>query len=248
MKIDPASRFDGTVKDYHLYRAGYPPALFDWLFRTVTSGRKSKIADIGCGTGISTRALAEAGAEVTGVDPNREMLDCARSIGGGAKYREGMANDTGLTGRAFDLVTAAQSFHWFDPDTCLPEFRRILRSGGAVAAFWNCQENSPFLADYDQMLREHCTEYRGSSNWSATIERIRASSSTENVREAAFPNSQEFDADGLLGRVKSCSYVRHGVARPDRLEQAVRGLSYKHQAGGLVRMEYRTAIICWNLA
>ena len=36
------------------------------------------MADLGCGTGILTRLLADRGLEVTGIDPNEDMLAHAR--------------------------------------------------------------------------------------------------------------------------------------------------------------------------
>jgi len=43
------------------------------------------------------------------------------------------AEDTGLGSASFDVVTAAQCWHWFDGDAAAAEVRRLLVPGGRVA-------------------------------------------------------------------------------------------------------------------
>jgi SAM-dependent methyltransferase len=38
---------------------------------------------------------------------------------------------------SYDVVVAAQSFHWFDLDRALPEVARVLKPGGRLAVVWN---------------------------------------------------------------------------------------------------------------
>jgi SAM-dependent methyltransferase len=42
-----------------------------------------------------------------------------------------------LRDASVDLVTYAQAFHWVRPETAVPEARRVLRDGGALAVWWN---------------------------------------------------------------------------------------------------------------
>ena len=156
--IDSRERFSAAADLYHRYRPSYPDALVDWIERTAGLLPPARVADVGCGTGISTRLIAARGFDVTGIDPNEAMLAHARAAGG-ARYRRGTATETGLGDRSVDLVTVAQAFHWFDVPAALAEFRRILAGPGWCAAFWNLRAAAPFMDDYDRLLRAQSSQY-----------------------------------------------------------------------------------------
>ena len=58
---DPTGRFSNRVADYVRYRPDYPPALLDWLHREIGVPTETLVADIGAGTGISTRLFLASG-------------------------------------------------------------------------------------------------------------------------------------------------------------------------------------------
>lgn len=89
------------------------------------------VVDVGCGTGMSSRAFAAAATTVLGVDPSRPMLTA------GAPHTRVQASAERLPIRdgVVDLVTAAAAFHWFDQPVALREIVRALRPGGAVAVY-----------------------------------------------------------------------------------------------------------------
>jgi SAM-dependent methyltransferase len=210
---------------------------------------------VGCGTGISTRFLSGPGVRVIGVDPNPDMLEEARRStpdGLEVEYRTGEAAATGLPARSADLVTAAQAFHWFEVEAALAEFRRILRPGGACAAFWNLRDDgaSPFLAAYQALLLSHSTEYGALEKAEPTTARILGSPALRDAREAEFAHVQRLDREGLYGRVYSSSYVVHGVpegARP-AFDAELGALFDRHQRGGEVEFVYRTRVLAFRIA
>ena len=243
--VDPKDRFTAAADDYHKYRPSYPAPLVDWIVITTGLAPGAPVADIGCGTGILTRILAERGFDPVGVDPNGEMLAHARRAGAG-RYVMGSAEKTALATGAFDLAVSAQAFHWFDLEAALVEFRRIVRPGGWGGAVWNCRGNTPFLLEYDALLRRQSTEYDGIAKWDRSADAVRqAVSGWAPVREEC-PNSQELDWDGFLGRVRSSSYVIHGVSDREGFERALRGLYDRFQRDGNVEIAYRTLAVCWR--
>ena len=145
--IDPKERFTNRVDDYVRYRPGYPPELFEMLLVECGLGQESRVADVGSGTGILTRALLEAtGARVAAIEPNAAMRAAAeRSLAGEPRFESlsSSAEATGLPGASVDLVIAAQAFHWFDPPRTRAEFARILKPRGKVALVWNQRADTP---------------------------------------------------------------------------------------------------------
>jgi SAM-dependent methyltransferase len=244
--LDSRERFTAAADRYHRYRPEYPAGLFDWLIRYARLAPGAPVADIGCGTGISTRQLAERGLDAVGVDPNEDMLAYARAPDG-PRYQRGEAAATGLPSAAFDLVTVAQAFHWFDVRAALREFGRILRPGGACTAFWNLRGASAFNDDYDRLLREHSTEYAVLEKPATTMATLRGRPELVDVEETELPNLQRLDRDGLFGRAWSSSYVTHGLADRAAFERALGGLFERHARDGAVDFVYRTVAIGFRL-
>lgn len=72
------------------------------------------------------------------------------------------AENTTLSDRSVDFVTAGQAFHWFDAGKARREFARVLKPGGSVVLIWNSRrkDGKPFLVAYENLLRVYGTDYR----------------------------------------------------------------------------------------
>jgi ubiquinone/menaquinone biosynthesis C-methylase UbiE len=208
---------------------------------------KSVIADIGSGTGISSRLFVENGNIVYGVEPNEAMRQAAENYLAQFptfKSTNGTAEGTGLPDRSVNFVVAAQAFHWFEQEKTRTEFKRILRPGGYVALFWNIRQmdSTPFLRDYEQFLLKYGTDYKFVRHENITREDITAFF-REPFSTASFKNVQILDLDGLKGRALSASYV---PAETDPIfPQMVSELSElfeKHQSQGKIEIIYDTDV------
>jgi SAM-dependent methyltransferase len=91
-------------------------------------------ADIGCGTGMSARAVRAVASRVVGLDVSLPMLQAAAPMAG-VWYLRAAAERLPVRSRSCDLVTAAAAFHWFDQAATLAEVTRVLRPGGAFVAY-----------------------------------------------------------------------------------------------------------------
>ena len=243
--VDPRRRFTATVEMYDKFRPSYPGELVDWVLER--AGRPETAADVGCGTGISTRLFAERGLTMTGVDANPDMLKKAQARGG-AEYVRGEARQTGLPEHAFDLVIAAQAFHWFEVEPALTEFKRILKPGGACAAFWNDRTNgTPFMKGYEDLLLAYSSEYKKLRGKQGAIADITNSPQVGGLAKEEFRNVQVMDRGVFLGRVYSSSYVVHGVSRPRDFAKELDALFERHEKDGRVEFVYGAAAICWRL-
>jgi SAM-dependent methyltransferase len=239
-------RFDKTADNYVRFRPGYPSSLVDWLLAATGLHAPGCIVDVGCGTGISTRTFAGRGFELVGIDPSEAMLERARREGG-ADFRRGDATATGLPDQSAHLAIAGQAFHWFELGPTLVELRRILVPSGWCCAFWNLRGKTPFLDEYDQLLRAQSTEYEQVPKPLPTIAAIKAHASVTSVHEGELPNRQELDLDGLVGRAFSSSYIAHGVTDRPKFERALADLFARHAVAGKVEFVYRTVAIAWQV-
>ena len=132
VKID----FSKTAKDYAQHRVGFPSAFFDRLEQDDLLVASCKALDIGTGTGLVAREMAERGAQVTGLDLAGPLLEEARLLDEKAevavRYVEAPAEAMGLEGEAFDLIVAGQCWHWFDRLKVLQQIKTMLRPGGSL--------------------------------------------------------------------------------------------------------------------
>ncbi|HKZ14890.1 MAG TPA: class I SAM-dependent methyltransferase [Solirubrobacterales bacterium] len=100
-------------------------------------GESLEVVDLGCGTGTTAIRLAAAGARVTGVDADPEILERARRKPGAeaVEWRSGRVEDAGLPDASCDRVVLSLVLHHL-PDpvklATLREARRLLRRDGRV--------------------------------------------------------------------------------------------------------------------
>lgn len=244
--------FSGLASVYADHRPGYPGAAIEWILGGVAG--PIRIADIGCGTGISTRLLAERGHHVIGIDPNADMLEQARRQTPASllvEFRTGRGENTGLNKDSIDLVVCAQSFHWFDALAALREFHRILREGGRLALMWNWKltaapgdEVDAFTVKFSALMAKAQADgaARGLRVPSEREADPTQADSFTNARRRRFPNPQSLDLNGVLGRARSASYFpRSGPVR-DELESELRRLFDEYQHNGRVTLMHITEV------
>jgi ubiquinone/menaquinone biosynthesis C-methylase UbiE len=133
--------FTGLAADYTRYRQGYAPGVVKALLGLLDRpAAQCDAADVGAGTGIWSRILAQAGLRsVTAIEPNDDMRGkgSTHRENGAIAWRNGSGEATGLEAQSVDLLTMASSFHWVDFDKGTAEFARVLRPGGRFCALWN---------------------------------------------------------------------------------------------------------------
>ncbi|BAZ15732.1 type 11 methyltransferase [Calothrix sp. NIES-4071] len=241
--LDPLNRFTERADDYVKHRPSYPAEAIDVILTGLAPASQILAADIGAGTGIASRLLAERGVKVIAVEPNAAMREVAQTHKN-VEYRNGSAEATNLPDASVDLVTAFQAFHWFNPEPTLLEFRRILKPTGRLAVVWNnFDKDDDFTLEYSNFIHTISNNHRSKSRQIA-VESLKQTQYFSNYCEYQCKTyRQELDLDGLIGRAMSISYVpREGESH----ESLISGLQHLYQQfrdeRGFVYIAYQTNV------
>jgi SAM-dependent methyltransferase len=245
---DSTTRFSNRVADYVRYRPSYPDQLIQTLQAEAGLTPQSIVADVGSGTGISVDLFLRLGCTVFGIEPNADMRGAAEArFASESRFRStsATAEATSLPNASVDLVAVGQAFHWFDRDRTRAEFSRILRPNGSVALFWNSRrtESTPFLKAYEALLNEFATDYQQINHTNIDKTVIAQFFAGKPFEIRSFPSFQDFDFDGLRGRLLSSSYApAAGQPRHEAMLLELERLYRDHQSDGKVRFEYDTEL------
>lgn len=244
---DTVKRFSDRVENYVKYRPGYPAQILDVFRAEMDLDENSVVADIGSGPGISARLFLENGNPVYGVEPNAEMRRAAEDLlRDFPKFVsvDGTAENTTLETASVDFVTAAQAFHWFDPERTRAEFRRILRPGGFVALMWNERllDANDFLREYENFIIRYGRDYQQVRHDNIDVEKLNNFFRSD-FSQRSFPNVQRLDFEGLRGRMLSSSYMpTESDERFERMILELKSLFDKYAENGKIEILYDTNI------
>ena len=247
MKASTVERFSNRVENYVKYRPGYPREVLELFKDELGLTADSVLADVGSGTGLSSRLFVENGNTVYGVEPNDAMRAAAEQyLAGFPSFQsvKGTAENTGLPDGSVDLVIAAQAFHWFDHERSRAEFKRILKEDGYLVLIWNQRQlgTTPFLVEYEKFLLSYASDYAQVRHENVS-EEIIARFFAKPFSQKTFDNQQVFDFDGLKGRMLSASYMPSETdQRFDRMIDELRSLFAKHAENDRIKIFYDTRL------
>ena len=160
--------FHSIAERYDRARPTYPEPLIDAALALAELPARGLILEIGCGTGQATRSLARRGHALVALEPGSDLAALARkhlAAYPDVAILETTFEDWPLEPARFDLVLAAQSFHWIDADRRFTKAADALRPGGALAVIGNATEpdTSPLRAALDAAYAEHAPSLAGAS-------------------------------------------------------------------------------------
>ncbi len=234
--MDPTTRFTSRAEDYAAHRPAYGDDVIEFVLEGL--GPRPRVADLGAGTGISSRLLAAHGAQVIAVEPNAAMRERAPPMPG-VTFVDGTAEGTTLTAASFDAATAFQAFHWFRVPEAIAEICRIVRPGGQAALVLNERDESDaFTAAFGDIVRRYAledTERRRMESMDA-FERLPGL-----AERRQFLNGQVLDRDGLLGRTRSASYLPRDGPEAAALEHEIGELFARYATASRLRL----ALVTW---
>jgi SAM-dependent methyltransferase len=121
------------------YATSRPPVhtlILEKAWPTLKRERPFRLAlDIGCGAGLSTRALSGIAEHSIGLEPAESMLRWSGELVPQAEFVVGAAEALPVRTSSLDLIAAAGSLNYVDLDLFFPEAARALRSGGRLLVY-----------------------------------------------------------------------------------------------------------------
>jgi SAM-dependent methyltransferase len=239
-------RFTSRAAVYALARPSYPAAAIDALIAGLGDPASLVVADLGAGTGLSSRAIAARGPRVLAVEPNAAMRENAlrdERVG----WIAGTAEATTLADASVDAVAAFQAWHWVDQDAAVAEARRILRPGGRLAAVYNEHDlDDRFTAAYASIFSRFSTRdvegrrAHGLDGFTAIA--------PAHVRRSAFANPFVLDREGAHAHARSQSFLPQAGAAADDMHAFIDELVTAYQRDGRVTLQFVTVVAALPVA
>lgn len=236
---------------YHRSRPPYADDVAGFAVRDVSGGMFAVVADIGCGTGLSTRTFARIAQSLVAVEPNPEMRSVARSSLANlrATVVAGSAEATGIESASVDLLVAASCFEWFNRRQTSREFRRVLAPGGKVLLMWNHRVVVDHVShELDRLWLRHMGPRLGPSR-SEIDHALVPTFLGPHCTKFSKIDYHQFDLFRLADFAYSSSYSPQPpqLRRLRALNEDLRAFHAKHESDGAVSLPFETVAFSGTL-
>ena len=247
-----AAAFNEVAALYDEIRPGYSSDTIDAIVALADLSPGARILEIGCGTGQITLPLAARGYAITGLERGDALAALtARKCRAypGVEIVPTSFEAWPLQAGAFDLVVAAQAFHWIVPATGCARAAQALRPRGSIALVWHLDvsQSTAFwqatLPIYDTYFPPAATNDPPlSDKVDRYVAALRASGEWTDVGERRWAWERAYSAADYLKLLNTFSDHR-ALPEPARTRffDAVAGTIARH--GGEVRRHYETVLI-----
>ncbi len=203
-----------TSQDYSTWRPNYPDRFFNLLTVMGLGLHGQRILDLGTGVGFLAAKFAQAGAIVTAVDISPEQITEARrraeALGVRVDFLVAAAEDTSLPSGSFDVITASQSWLYFDKARMIPEVKRLLAPHGRLMTShlcWLPREDAIAEAS-ERLVLQHNPHWTG-SDLTGDVPTMPAWAVGHFELDGMFVFDErlEFTRESWRGRIRACRGV-----------------------------------------
>jgi SAM-dependent methyltransferase len=160
---EPRFVFDEAAELYARARPSYPLELIEDLVREADLRPGARILELGAGPGTASVSFAGRGYRLLCLEPGEKLAEIAKTklaAETDAQVAVTTFEDWALEKEAFDLLFAAQSFHWIDPTVRFSKAAEALKPTGTLAIFANrpLRGNGPVDVEIQQAYAAHAPE------------------------------------------------------------------------------------------
>jgi SAM-dependent methyltransferase len=250
--IRNAAAFNEVAALYDEVRPGYSSETIDAIVALADLSPGSRILEIGCGTGQITLPLAARGYAITALEPGDALA--ALAVRKCSPYPRVEIVPTSfeawtMHAEAFDLVLAAQAFHWIEPAYGCARAAAALRARGGIALVWHLDvSQSTAFWQATQSIYDACfppavpgdPPLSDKVSWYEAA--LRESPAWEGVREVRWAWERAYSGADYLKLLNTFSDHR-ALPEPNRTAFFQAITDTIERAGGEVRRRYETVLI-----
>jgi len=131
--------FNGVAALYDQMRPGYPSAVFDRVTSIAGLNQRSRLLEVGCGTGHATFEFARHGLAIDCIELGENMAALARQRLAEFPRVSITVTDFDLwtTPSRYNLIYIATAYHWLNQQTRVARLASLLEPGGRLAVWRN---------------------------------------------------------------------------------------------------------------
>jgi 2-polyprenyl-3-methyl-5-hydroxy-6-metoxy-1,4-benzoquinol methylase len=212
--------FGQAAADYAQYRAGLPARVYDELAARGVGRPGQRVLDLGTGTGIFARGLAERGCTTFGADLRAPMLREARKLDAAAgvhvTYVQASTEQLPFGERSFDVITAANAWHWWEGKRMAADARRLLRNCGAlvIASLDWMQLPDNLVSATEELILRHNPGWKLANTQSIGRRWLdqAAIAGFESIESFSFDLKLLYSHEGWRGRIRASAGVGASLA------------------------------------
>lgn len=132
--------FDKAAEYYDKFRPGYPVEIVEAMVLNTKLCKDSKTLEIGAGSGKATEHFNNFGFSIRCIDPGENLVrngNIKFSNNANISFECSRFEDLVEDYEKYDVIFAAQSFHWIPQPIGYKKCAEMLKDNGYLALIWN---------------------------------------------------------------------------------------------------------------
>jgi ubiquinone/menaquinone biosynthesis C-methylase UbiE len=251
--MDTKTIYSTKAEKYAKYRWDYAPQAIEAIIEITQLSTQSTLADIGAGTGISTRHFINKVERIYAIEPNmelRQILKKGMEAFPSILVLDGSAENTTLPGNSVDIIIVAQAIHWFDPEPARQEMLRILKEDGWLVLLRNYGTNqAKGEAIGSLMTEEYGADFTVANEQRPKEKPVHFYFGNDGFHKFTFPFQFNQSCEEFVGALTTASFMPdEGHPLFDKLEAKARQIFSTHSKDGNWLVEGETELIVGQLS
>ncbi len=206
--------FGAVSSLYDSVRPDYPEALIADVIAISAIPAAGTILELGIGTGKATKPFLQRGYFLTALDISSKQITIAKKNlveFQHIHYIVSSFETADLPLNTYDLVFAAQTFHWIDPSIRYQKSAAVLKPNGYLAIFSNFQcADAPLEKEIRKLYSKYCSASFSVSTY-GTVDSVydlfQSSLFFENVQKIRYLRDLSYSAKDYLSLLGTFSFI-----------------------------------------